>query len=288
MMFFVRDYFGLYYMPIFSICRVDVRYSLYGDVSIETKKLKNCKGECVLSINSNNSFVAIYSSQSVYIEESLNEMVVSPYVVYVSDAKKIRLRPCVKSESIILMVISKEVYGEHSSLILKTMLEKRQVNLYEFKDVCNEIKKRASQSVVILKQYLLFIIHALPIIIDMEKCASSKGTTFERIRNVIVNNAHNPDLYLDEVANKCFCSRRTVQNILSKNGTSFSELTNEIRIELFCKNLLSSHHSIEELSSKSGFNSKSYAIKLFKSVMGITPSRYRRQFINERRFRVTL
>lgn len=63
-------------------------------------------------------------------------------------------------------------------------------------------------------------------------------------------------------------------------GMSFSDFLNDYRIERAKKVLKENeHYTIAEVAEKCGFNSQHYFSSLFRKTLGMTPSTYRRKFV---------
>lgn len=100
-----------------------------------------------------------------------------------------------------------------------------------------------------------------------------------RIYDYITNNFRKK-INLNEVAElshmnvSSFC--RYFKKVTKK---TFIEFVNEIRIGYACK-LLSQHdHNVTEACFESGYKNLSYFIRIFRSITGLSPSEYKKQFI---------
>ncbi|WP_159099178.1 MULTISPECIES: helix-turn-helix domain-containing protein [Aquimarina] len=92
----------------------------------------------------------------------------------------------------------------------------------------------------------------------------------------------NPNLKLKDLAEYLELSSHQVSQLLNDNlGKSFSEFTNEYRIEE-AKQLIQSNskYTLEAIGNESGFNSKSMFYKYFKSIVGMTPKKYKEGFLS--------
>ena len=65
---------------------------------------------------------------------------------------------------------------------------------------------------------------------------------------------------------------------------SFSDYLNRLRIEKACRLLEESDLSIAQVSSEVGYSEHSYFCRVFKKVMGKTPSLWRRSRSYENKF----
>ncbi|OIA99697.1 DNA-binding response regulator [Paenibacillus sp. LC231] len=65
------------------------------------------------------------------------------------------------------------------------------------------------------------------------------------------------------------------------NGEGFSEYLNKIRLEKAMELLITTEHTISEISASVGYSDQSYFTKVFKKQTGISPSQFRRQDARE-------
>lgn len=67
------------------------------------------------------------------------------------------------------------------------------------------------------------------------------------------------------------------------NNEGFSEYLNKIRVEKAAELLLADTASISEISGMVGYSDHSYFTKVFKKITGLSPSHYRKQYVNQKR-----
>ncbi|ANY70141.1 hypothetical protein BBD42_29300 [Paenibacillus sp. BIHB 4019] len=67
------------------------------------------------------------------------------------------------------------------------------------------------------------------------------------------------------------------------NNEGFSEYLNKIRVEKAAELLLADSASISEISGMVGYSDHSYFTKVFKKITGLSPSHYRKQYVNQKR-----
>ncbi|WP_127593264.1 response regulator transcription factor [Paenibacillus lautus] len=65
------------------------------------------------------------------------------------------------------------------------------------------------------------------------------------------------------------------------NGEGFSEYLNKIRLEKAMELLMTTEHTISDISASVGYSDQSYFTKVFKKQTGISPSQFRRQDVQE-------
>ena len=95
------------------------------------------------------------------------------------------------------------------------------------------------------------------------------------VRGLIIKNLENiPSI--ETVAEQLGLHPRTLRRRLTRHGTSFRELLNQVRVEVAKVQLVSSSKSITEISETLGYTHSSLA-KAFKKITGLTPNAYRRE-----------
>lgn len=90
---------------------------------------------------------------------------------------------------------------------------------------------------------------------------------------------YNKPISLFDVAKELDISPFYVSKLLNKElHKTFTDFVNEIRIEQ-AKHLLKEHHTVKEISGEIGFRNPGYFAKIFKKIVGVTPSEYRDLFL---------
>src|SRR5262249_17128944 len=82
---------------------------------------------------------------------------------------------------------------------------------------------------------------------------------------------------MDEMARELEMTTRTLRRRLETEGTSFSELVDEVRLMLAEDLLGSENMSVAEVADQLGYSEVSNFIRAFKRLTGSTPSAYRRK-----------
>jgi len=102
----------------------------------------------------------------------------------------------------------------------------------------------------------------------------------EKIKQVIDQNLHKPDLCVGELAKQFGCSIRYVQRLFSEEDCTVSSYIRRQRLE-GCKRQLADaawlNHSITEIAFNWGFNSSAHFSRVFKEQYGISAREYRKQ-----------
>ena len=178
-----------------------------------------------------------------------------------------------RSSSVILITVPYQVYD---AINITKMLEGRGFIYSGF--ILSILREIDGDNDSELKHKLLSLIHILPVV--SKNVASSKILSlFEKIKRVIQAHALDTFFSLDKAAALSFCSKRKLHNCLVEEGTSYSKMVQDYRIDYLAEQLVTDRRArVETLCYKSGFNSPSYAIKQFKLVKGVAPVRYRGSF----------
>lgn len=102
----------------------------------------------------------------------------------------------------------------------------------------------------------------------------------ERIKQVINQNLHKPDLCVGELAKQFGFSTRYIQRLFSEEDCTVSKYIRRQRLE-GCKKQLADpawlNHSITEIAFNWGFNSSAHFSRVFKEQYGINAREYRKQ-----------
>jgi two-component system response regulator YesN len=109
--------------------------------------------------------------------------------------------------------------------------------------------------------------------------------------NVIVRNAidyisreYAKNITLDDIAKKLNISPFYLSKILKKyTGTNYTDMVVDMRISNAKELLASSDFSIKEITYMSGFNSQNYFAKIFRKIVGVTPTEYRNLYYEKRK-----
>lgn len=102
---------------------------------------------------------------------------------------------------------------------------------------------------------------------------------YEAIERFIVDNAGNPNISLDYVANRLLVSRSKVQAILTEMGTNYTSLVKQIRVQNLAKSIeFDMTKNLYQLCFEHGYRSISSASSHFKSIKGVSLKQYRDSF----------
>ncbi|GCW47050.1 transcriptional activator [Escherichia coli] len=78
--------------------------------------------------------------------------------------------------------------------------------------------------------------------------------------------------HLKDIAERLYASESLIKKRLKEEGTSFSEILRDMRMESARKMILENTYSVSMVAQKCGYNSTSYFISAFKDYYGMTPS----------------
>ncbi|CAD6175992.1 AraC family transcriptional regulator [Escherichia coli] len=143
----------------------------------------------------------------------------------------------------------------------------------EWAYIFNRIVSSRDSSLKILK--LAYMISRMGITQDiMLSLISSALITFtDKIRELIENNI-SIKWRLSMIADKFNLTEVSVRKRLEAEGTSFSKLLLDIRMNRALQLLLQSELQIPQISRSVGFSGLSYFIKSFRNYFGITPKQF--------------
>lgn len=98
-----------------------------------------------------------------------------------------------------------------------------------------------------------------------------------------IDNHINLDLSLSAIAEKLYISPTYLSKMFKEEvGINFNSYVTEKKLELAKKLLLTTNESLNDIISKTGFNSANYFIKKFKERYGDSPVNYKRRYIIEK------
>ncbi len=105
-------------------------------------------------------------------------------------------------------------------------------------------------------------------------------TFMDIVQQIVRENLVDTNLNGEFIARKLGISRMQLHRRLKAQcGKNTSAFINATRIDIAKKRLAYSNESIQVIAEKVGFASTPYFCKIFKEVVGITPSQYRNQYL---------
>ncbi len=97
-----------------------------------------------------------------------------------------------------------------------------------------------------------------------------------------IQNNYCRNICLDEMATLCNISSSYFSKLFKKiTGENFSNYINKLRMEKARQLLETSNISIKDLSIDLGYEDCAYFVKVFKKIVGLTPTSYRQQYITK-------
>lgn len=121
------------------------------------------------------------------------------------------------------------------------------------------------------------VFHALFRPLHTEKYLESSGLS-KKAMTYIEQNFQKP-ISLNDLARHLSVTPFYVSKLIKANfGKNFTEVVAQARIEE-AKNLLKGQHRVKEIAYMVGFQSQSYFAKMFKKMVGVTPSEYQDMFL---------
>lgn len=96
-----------------------------------------------------------------------------------------------------------------------------------------------------------------------------------KIKFLITTSLGQPESSMESLAKQLNMTSRTLNRRLAKEGTSYQQLRDEIRIHSAKRALTESDASVTAIAGKLGFSESSAFVRAFKRVTGVTPNAYR-------------
>ncbi|MBL8025024.1 MAG: helix-turn-helix transcriptional regulator, partial [Fibrobacteres bacterium] len=113
-----------------------------------------------------------------------------------------------------------------------------------------------------------------------EKNGSTQDPSFEQVREYVVANI-DKDLSLKSIAMNRSMSVKAVQDSLKRNGfKTLPAFMNKVRVEKAAVLLESPNLTVSEIGYSVGYDNSEYFSRIFREIIGITPSEYRKKFIS--------
>ena len=85
-------------------------------------------------------------------------------------------------------------------------------------------------------------------------------------------------LTVDFIAEACDISKRSLQRRLTKAGTRYSEVLDEVRFDVAKRMLQDGGRSVTDISQRLGYSDATHFARAFRRIAGIAPHQYRQQF----------
>ncbi len=98
----------------------------------------------------------------------------------------------------------------------------------------------------------------------------------QRVRAQVLSTLKEGPISAEDVALKMGVTRRTLTRRLRQQGTSFTELLEDVRHKVAIHYLNTSDHTVEDIAFLLGFSESSAFVRAFKRWQGVAPMAYRR------------
>jgi len=117
------------------------------------------------------------------------------------------------------------------------------------------------------------------IVSNQANIQSTSPDKFQIIIDFLQNHLQNKDLSLKNVADLFFYNEKYFSALFKQNmGINFSQYLNEIRIQHAVDLIRKNDISVAEVAFTCGFSDSMYFSKVFKRIIGKTPSEYKKQY----------
>lgn len=151
-----------------------------------------------------------------------------------------------------------------------------------FKKMQNEFFTKRKGYINILRSCLIEMLTKIFRIIEegqthSSKIISNKSEIISRTFDFLKENYHSSDLNINEVAVRSFLSRSYLSKLFKDTtGQNFSEYLQNLRISEACNLLKNTDRKVTEIVSDVGFKDMKHFYFIFKKIIGMTPSEYRK------------
>ncbi len=125
--------------------------------------------------------------------------------------------------------------------------------------------------------------------VTINQCIVSSKDNLQEIDNATVykiieyinSNFYKP-ITIQQLSEKFFITPNYISFLFKKFvGENFKNYIIKLRITYACELLENSKYSVQEVGEKVGYNDYFYFIRIFKSIKGISPSKYREEYISK-------
>lgn len=155
---------------------------------------------------------------------------------------------------------------------------------YAFEGLLHKLKSECEKS----DEYAAYLaqVHMSEILIFLNRCTGPSTTPFddmsiheERIQQVCkyIINYYNQPISLNEISKMAYMSPTYFSKKFKKvTGFGFNEYLNNVRIKMATNMLIETQYSVTEIARFCGYKDSNYFGDVFKKVMGVSPSKYRK------------
>lgn len=154
------------------------------------------------------------------------------------------------------------------------------LNADQFFEIQSYFKKLSSETGI--KQYISFI-NIVSILIQNINNGIQKKNNNDLITDITeyIEVNYKDIITLEQITKEFLISKEYLCRLIKKNlGISVITYLNIIKIKHADELLTNTDMSITEISFECGFNSSTYFGRIFKKIIGVTPSKYRKQSSN--------
>ena len=267
-------------LPV-KVCLIDMKEGgeyrgLHSHVAVEIVKVKS--GTLTITINGEN--LGIGENQIVFINSNVGHKLLS------DNAKIIYIQ--------LDVAFLKEESGYDEQTTLNEFVMHTKAKTYqifsqnaEITEILKKITERYGKENLDDKWYMkshLYELVAFMYCQDFLTPIAVSEREIKKIRPVvryIEANFVSP-LTLDEICSEVKCSKYSVcHSFKAATGATVFDYINYLRVQSAVEKLKQKENSVLEIASQCGFSSATYFNRVFKNVIGCSPSVYRRNFFNK-------
>lgn len=155
------------------------------------------------------------------------------------------------------------------------------VSFFDMADILDRFHTLDSKNLLLINGLLNIICARILEKVEFEKATQTDGILYQKVVSYI--SAHfKEDISLKLIAKKFGYNEKYLSHsIYGLSGVHFSKLLAMYRIEYAKKRLISeSFSTVSEIASESGFSAINTFNRVFKEFMGMTPTEYRNDYLN--------
>jgi len=127
--------------------------------------------------------------------------------------------------------------------------------------------------------------------LSVRQCETSSNKSPDKIEHTIIKQVleyvnHNfyKAITVQSLAEKFFISPNYISTLFKREvGVNFKDYLSKLRIDYACSQLINHEYSIQQVAEKSGYSDYFYFCRIFKSMTGYTPSKYRLERLMDKR-----
>lgn len=212
----------------------------------------------------------LFVNENVYTTSKNNVYLLKPYVLHRSEGNTAFEGICLHfSEKYLDRYYSKIFKNQLLQCFGNAVIELSETAAERFSSTAAEmIGKSMEQKAVYL-----------PVLLDLLNSSGKNNVDLRGCMPEIINyiNANFTVIKsIDEIAQRFYLSKNYISSLFKQQtGMSFIKYINTLKIQFACYRLSTPDYSIAQIAAESGFESSTYFCRVFRKIMGCSPTQYR-------------